>query len=89
MKFGDHHPPLWLRDHPYVPAPRKVASSRGRRTIPIGTPTAKNGQSSRSKKKEVPSRNSPAKASKKKKTVATRASGSKGVLIQEAAVQDQ
>uniref|UniRef100_A0A2N9ETN5 Aminotransferase-like plant mobile domain-containing protein n=1 Tax=Fagus sylvatica TaxID=28930 RepID=A0A2N9ETN5_FAGSY len=54
MIFGDHHPSLWLRDHPHVPAPGKVASNRGMRTALTGTPTAKEGQSSRSKKKEAP-----------------------------------
>ena len=28
MIFGNHHPPLWLRDHPHIPAPKKVASSK-------------------------------------------------------------
>jgi hypothetical protein len=87
MTFGDHHPPLWLSEHPNVPAPRKVASSRGRRIVPIGTPTAKKGKSGRSKKREAPSSDSPAKASKKKKTIAATAGGSRGVVIQEAAVQ--
>jgi hypothetical protein len=41
MTFGDHHPLLWLKEHPNVLAPRKVASSRGRRTILIDTPFAK------------------------------------------------
>jgi hypothetical protein len=41
MIYGNHHPPLWLRDHPYIPAPGKVASSRGRRTAFAGTPAAK------------------------------------------------
>jgi hypothetical protein len=54
MTFGDHHPPLWLREHPNVPAPRKVASSKGRRTVPIGTPTAKKRKSGRSKKRKAP-----------------------------------
>jgi hypothetical protein len=43
MIFGNHHPPLWLRDHPHVPAPGKVASNRGRRTASVGTSTAKKG----------------------------------------------
>ena len=81
MTFGDHHPLLWLREHPNVPAPGKVAYSRGRRTVPIGTPTAKKGKSGRSKKREAPSRDSLVKASKKKKTAAARASGSRGVVI--------
>ncbi len=84
MIFGDHHPPLWLRDYPHVPALGKVASNRGRRTTSAGTPTAKEGQSSRSRKKEAPNRDSPAQASKKKKTTAARAS--KGVIIQKTVV---
>jgi hypothetical protein len=60
MTFGNHHPPLWLRDHPHIPAPGKVASSRGRRTASVGTLTAKEKQSSRSKKREPPSRDSSA-----------------------------
>jgi hypothetical protein len=88
MIFGDHHPPLWLKDHPHVFAPRKVASSRGKRIVLIGTPIAKKGQSGRSKKRESSSRDSPTQASKKKKTAAARVGGSKGVVIQEAAIQD-
>ena len=88
MIFGDHHPSLWLRDHPHVPAPGKVASNRGRRTALTGTPTAKKRQSSRSKKREAPSRDSSAKASKKKKTTVAEASGSRGVVIQEVTIQD-
>ena len=79
MMFGNHHPPLWLRDHPHIPAPEKVPSSRGRRTAPAGTPTAKERQSSKSKKREAPSMDSPTQASKKKKTMAGQAS--RGVLI--------
>ena len=86
MIFGDHHSPLWLRDYPYVPALGKVASNRRRRIASVGTPTAKEGQSSRSRKKEAPSRDSPAQASKKKKTTTTRAS--RGVIIQKTVVQD-
>ena len=41
MTFGDHHPFFWLKEHLNVLAPRKVASSRGKRTISIGTPFAK------------------------------------------------
>jgi hypothetical protein len=52
MTFGNHHPPLWLRDHPHIPAPGKVASSRGRRTASVGTPVAKEKQSNRSKKRK-------------------------------------
>ena len=86
MTFGDHHPPLWLREHPNVPVPRKVTSSKGRRIILIGTPTAKKRKSGRSKKREGPSNDSPAKASKKWTAAAT-ASGSKRVVIQEAVAQ--
>jgi hypothetical protein len=85
MIFGNHHPPLWLRDHPHIPAPGKVASSRGRRIAPVGTPAAKEKQSSRSKKREAPSRDSPAQASKKKKTTAARAS--RGVVVLKTATQ--
>ena len=83
MKFGDHHPPLWLREHPNVPVPRKVASRKGRRTVPIGTPTTKKGKSSRSKKREASNNGSPVKASKKKKIVAAMANGSRRIMIQE------
>ena len=86
MIYGNHHPPLWLRDHPYIPALGKVASSRGRRTAPAGTPTVKERQSSSSKKRKAPSKDSPAQASKKKKTSATR--GSKGVFVLKTAIQD-
>uniref|UniRef100_A0A2N9G1F8 Aminotransferase-like plant mobile domain-containing protein n=1 Tax=Fagus sylvatica TaxID=28930 RepID=A0A2N9G1F8_FAGSY len=51
----------------------------GRRTALTNTLTAKKGQSNRSKKREALSRDSPTKASKKKKTTAARASGSRGV----------
>uniref|UniRef100_A0A2N9FF22 Aminotransferase-like plant mobile domain-containing protein n=1 Tax=Fagus sylvatica TaxID=28930 RepID=A0A2N9FF22_FAGSY len=78
------HPPLWLRDHPHVAAPGKVPSSRGRRTAFAGTSAIKRKQPGRSKKREAPSKDSLARASKKKKTSATR--GSKEVLILEAAV---
>jgi hypothetical protein len=67
MTYGNHHPPLWLKDHPHIPAPGKVPSSRGRRTTSVGTPTAKGKQSSKSKKREAPSKDSPAQASKRKK----------------------
>ena len=83
---GNHHPPLWLRDHPHTAAPRKVPSSRGRRTASTGTPAAKEKQSSRSKKREAPSKDSPAQASMKKKTTAAKAS--KGVIILGTATQD-
>uniref|UniRef100_A0A2N9GR74 Aminotransferase-like plant mobile domain-containing protein n=1 Tax=Fagus sylvatica TaxID=28930 RepID=A0A2N9GR74_FAGSY len=53
MIFGDHHPPLWLKDHPHVFAPGKVASSRGKRIVLIGTPIAKKGQSGSPRKGQV------------------------------------
>jgi hypothetical protein len=86
MVYGNHHPPLWLRDHSYISAPGKVPSSRGRKTASVGTLAAKKKQSSKSKKREAPSKDSPAQASKKKKTSATK--GGKEVLILETAVQD-
>ena len=85
MLFGDHHPSWWLKDHPHVSATGKVASNRGRKTASAGTPTAKGGQSSQSKKRVAPNRNSPTQASKKKRTSATRAS--KGVLILDTAAK--
>ena len=81
MLFDDHHPSWWLKDHPQVSTPRKVASNRGRRTAFASTPTAKGGQSSKSKKREAPSRDSLTQALKKKKTTAARAG--RGVLILE------
>uniref|UniRef100_A0A2N9IMQ7 Aminotransferase-like plant mobile domain-containing protein n=1 Tax=Fagus sylvatica TaxID=28930 RepID=A0A2N9IMQ7_FAGSY len=78
------HPPLWLRDHPHVAAPGKVPSSRGRRTASAGTSAVKRKQPERSKKREAPSKDSPARASKKKKTSATK--GSKEVLILKTAI---
>jgi hypothetical protein len=87
MTFSDPHHPLWLSEHLNVPAPRKVASSRGRRIVPIGTPTAKKGKSGKSKKREASSSDSPATASKKNKTAAATAGGSRGVVIQEAVAQ--
>jgi DNA/RNA endonuclease YhcR with UshA esterase domain len=75
---GNPHLPLWLRDHPHVATPGKVPSSRGRRTAFAGTPTVKRKQPDRSKKREVPSKDFPARAFKKKKTSA--AKGSKEVL---------
>ena len=82
--YGNHHPPLWLRDHLHISAPRKVPSNRGRRTASNGTLIAK--QSSKSKKRKASSKDSLAQASKKKKTSATR--GSKEVLILKTAVQN-
>ena len=83
--YGNHHPPLWLRDHPHIAAPGKVPSSRGRRTASISTPAAKEKHSSKSKKREAPSKDSPAQASKKRKTSA--AKSSKEVLVLKTAVQ--
>jgi hypothetical protein len=60
--YGNHHPPLWLRDHPHIAAPGKVPSSRGRKTASVGTPAAKGKHSSKSKKREAPSKDSPAQA---------------------------
>ena len=82
--YGNHHPPLWLRDHLHISAPRKVPSNRGRRTASNGTLIAK--QSSKSKKRKASSKDSLAQASKKKKTSATR--GSKEVLVLKTAVQN-
>ena len=83
--YGNHHPPLWLRDHPHISALGKVPSSRGRRTASAGTSTAKGKQSSKSKKREAPSKGSPVQASKKRKRNA--AKGSKEVLVLKTAVQ--
>uniref|UniRef100_A0A2N9ED66 Aminotransferase-like plant mobile domain-containing protein n=1 Tax=Fagus sylvatica TaxID=28930 RepID=A0A2N9ED66_FAGSY len=69
--YDNHHPPLWLRDHPHIPTPGKVPSNSGRRTASAGTPAAKRKQSSKSKKRETPSKDSPAQVSKKKKTRAS------------------
>uniref|UniRef100_A0A2N9GWQ1 Aminotransferase-like plant mobile domain-containing protein n=1 Tax=Fagus sylvatica TaxID=28930 RepID=A0A2N9GWQ1_FAGSY len=64
--YGNHHPPLWLRDHPHIAAPGKVPSSRGKRNASAGTPTAvKRKQPDRSKKGEAVSKDSPAQASKR------------------------
>jgi hypothetical protein len=84
--YGNHHPPLWLRDHPHVAAPGKVPSSRGRRTASAGTPAAKGKQSSKSKKREAPSKDSPTQVSKRMKTTASRVS--KEVLVPKTAAQD-
>jgi hypothetical protein len=82
MIYDNHHPPLWLRDHPHIPTPGKVVLNKGRKT----TPTTKEKQSSRFKKREVPSTDSPAQASKKKKTTTARAS--RGVIILGTDAQD-
>ena len=81
---GNHHLPLWLRDHPHVSAPGKVPSSRGRRIASVGTPAVKRKQPGRSKKREAPSKDSLAQASKKKKISATK--GSKEALVLKTAV---
>ena len=86
MIYGNHHPPLWLRDHPHVAAPGKVPSSMGRRTASAGTTVAKGKQSSKSKKREAPSKDSPAQASKKRKTNAVK--GSKEVLVLKTAIRE-
>jgi hypothetical protein len=86
MIYGNHHLPLWLRDHPYIAAFGKVPSNKGRRTASAGTPAAKEKRSSKSKKRAAPSKDSPTQASKKKKTSATK--GSKEVLVLKTAVQD-
>ena len=83
--YRNHHPPLWLRDHPHISAPGKVPSSRGRRTAFAGTPTAKGKQSNKSKKREAPSKDSLAQASKKRKISA--AKSSKKVLVLKTTVQ--
>jgi hypothetical protein len=85
--YGNHHPPLWLRDHPHIAAPGKVPSSRGKRNVSAGTPTAvKRKQPDRSKKGEAVSKDSPAQASKRVKTTVGRVS--KEALVLKTAVQD-
>uniref|UniRef100_A0A2N9H2I7 Aminotransferase-like plant mobile domain-containing protein n=1 Tax=Fagus sylvatica TaxID=28930 RepID=A0A2N9H2I7_FAGSY len=85
--YGNHHPPLWLRDHPHITAPGKVPSSKGKRNVSAGTPIAvKRKQPDRSKKGEAVSKDSPAQASKKQKTSA--ANGSKKVLTLKTVVVD-
>ena len=86
MTYSNHYPPLWLRDHPHIPAPGKVPSSRGRKTTAAGTPAAKGKQSSKSKKREARSKDSPAQASKRKKTTASRTG--RGVITLKTAAQD-
>ena len=82
--YGNHHPPLWLRDHPHIAAPGKVPSSRGKRNVSAGTPIAKGKQSSTLKKREAPSKESHVRASKRKKTIAGRVG--KEVLVLQVAV---
>ena len=84
--YGNDHPPLWLRDHPHVAASGKVPSSRGRMTVSAGTPAVKEKQPNKSKKREAPSKDSPAQASKRKKTTTGRVS--KEALVLKTAVQD-
>ena len=86
--IGDHHPPLWLKEHPYIPAPKKVASSRGRRTAPIdASPAKKKKKVAKTKKRATPSSVSLAKTLKKKKIAAAKTGTTKGVVIQESVVQ--
>uniref|UniRef100_A0A2N9EKP5 Uncharacterized protein n=1 Tax=Fagus sylvatica TaxID=28930 RepID=A0A2N9EKP5_FAGSY len=61
------------------------AVCRGRRIASVGTPAAKWKHSSKSKKREAPSKDSPAQVSKKRKTSA--AKSSKEVLVLKTAVQ--
>jgi hypothetical protein len=85
--YSNHHPPLWLRDHAHIAAPGKVPSSKGKMNVSAGTPTAvKRKQPDRSKKGEAVSKDSPAQASKKQKTSATK--GSKEVLTLKTVVVD-
>uniref|UniRef100_A0A2N9GMT5 Aminotransferase-like plant mobile domain-containing protein n=1 Tax=Fagus sylvatica TaxID=28930 RepID=A0A2N9GMT5_FAGSY len=77
------HPPLWLRDHPHVAASGKAPSSRGKRNVPTGASAAKRKQPERSSKGETPSKDSPARASKRQKASAMK--GSKETLVLEAA----
>ena len=85
--YGNHHPPLWLRDHPHIAAPGKVPSSKGKRNVSAGTPTAvKRKQLDRSKKGEAASKESPAQTSKKQKMSATKSS--KEVLTLKTAIVD-
>ena len=84
--YGNDHPPLWLRDHPHVAASGKVPSSRGRMTVSAGTPAVKEKQPNKSKKREAPSKDSPAQASKRKKTTTGRVS--KEALVLKTVVQD-
>uniref|UniRef100_A0A2N9FFS5 Aminotransferase-like plant mobile domain-containing protein n=1 Tax=Fagus sylvatica TaxID=28930 RepID=A0A2N9FFS5_FAGSY len=83
VTHGSPHPPLWLRDHPHVAASGKAPSSRGKRNVPAGTPAAKRKQPERSNKGEAPSKDSPARASKRQKASATK--GSKETLVLEVA----
>ena len=86
MIYDNHHPPLWLKDHPHIAAPGKMPFSRGRRTASASTPVAKGKQSSKSKKREAPSKGSPPQASKKRKTSA--AKSSKEVLVLKTTVRE-
>ena len=79
-------PPLWLRDHPHIVAPGKVPSSRGKRNVSAVTSAVKRKQPDRSKKGKAASKDSPAQASKKQKTSATKRS--KEVLTLKTTVAD-
>uniref|UniRef100_A0A2N9GIR2 Aminotransferase-like plant mobile domain-containing protein n=1 Tax=Fagus sylvatica TaxID=28930 RepID=A0A2N9GIR2_FAGSY len=70
VTHGSPHPPLWLRDHPHVAASGKAPSSRGKRNVPTGASAAKRKQPERSSKGETPSKDSPARASKRQKASA-------------------
>jgi hypothetical protein len=83
VTHGSPHPPLWLRDHPHVAASGKAPSSRGKRNVPTGASAAKRKQPERSSKGETPSKDSPARTSKRQKASAMK--GSKGTLVLEAA----
>uniref|UniRef100_A0A2N9G1Y2 Uncharacterized protein n=1 Tax=Fagus sylvatica TaxID=28930 RepID=A0A2N9G1Y2_FAGSY len=78
VTHGSPHPPLWLRDHPHVAASGKAPSSRGKRNVPTGASAAKRKQPERSSKGETPSKDSPARASKRQKASAMK--GSKETL---------
>uniref|UniRef100_A0A2N9EJ89 Aminotransferase-like plant mobile domain-containing protein n=1 Tax=Fagus sylvatica TaxID=28930 RepID=A0A2N9EJ89_FAGSY len=83
VTHGSPHPPLWLRDHPHVAASGKAPSSRGKRNVPTGASAAKRKQPERSSKGETPSKDSPARASKRQKASAMK--GSKETLVLKAA----
>ena len=67
--FDNHHPPLWLRDHPHIPVLEKVPSSKGRRTTPAGTPAAKKGIPADSRKEKLRARILLSKLRRKRKQV--------------------
>uniref|UniRef100_A0A2N9HQI6 Aminotransferase-like plant mobile domain-containing protein n=1 Tax=Fagus sylvatica TaxID=28930 RepID=A0A2N9HQI6_FAGSY len=79
------HPRLFVATNTMTTyADRQMPSSRGKKTASAGTPAVKRKQPGRSKKREAPSKDSPAQASKKKKTSATK--GGKEVLVLKTAV---